>query len=129
MAEKEAVLTLGEAAEFLGVNDSTASNVLAYMEALEVVQCVKRGRRHFYILKGAYDEERLSEILIWVGAKPPPRRRGSSREPKKSKYDLILDRFLDGEHRLVEVGVAPLDLFEHRLMGPRPDVQRIFQKL
>jgi Mn-dependent DtxR family transcriptional regulator len=37
MAEKEAVLTLGEAAEFLGVNDSTASNVLAYMEALGVV--------------------------------------------------------------------------------------------
>jgi hypothetical protein len=84
---------------------------------------VKRGRRHFYILKCAYDEERLSEILIWVGAKPPPRRRGSSREPKKSKYDLILDRFLDGEHRLVEVGVAPFDLFEHHLMGPRPDMQ------
>jgi hypothetical protein len=75
------------------------------MEALEVVQCLKRGRRNFYILKGAYDEERLSEILLEAGSKPPPRRRVSSREPKKSKYDPMLDQFLDGEHRLVEVMV------------------------
>jgi len=84
MAEKEAVLTLEEAAEFLGVSESTASNVQAYMEVLEVVQCVKRGRRHFYILKGAYDEECLSEILLGAGSKPPPRpRRKYSRTQKE----------------------------------------------
>jgi hypothetical protein len=56
-----------------------------HMEALEVVQCLKRGRRNFYILKGAYDEERLSEILLEAGSKPPPRPRRSSREPKKEQ--------------------------------------------
>ena len=61
MAEK-AVLTSRDAAELPGVSSGSASDVLAYMEAMEVVQRVKRGR-YFYFLKGAYDEERLSEML------------------------------------------------------------------
>ena len=104
MAEKESFLTLGEAAELLGVSSSTASGVLAYMEATGIVDHVRRFR-NYYFLRGAYDEERLSEVLLGVGAELPPMTMRCSRKPQKSKYDLILDRFLDGGHGLVEVTV------------------------
>lgn len=97
MAEKGVALTAGETAGFLGVSFSAAFSVLTYMEATDVVQHIRRGKR-FYFLKGVYEEERLAEILIEACERSPP-------EHKRSIYDPILDRFLESGYGLVEVNV------------------------
>ena len=74
MAEKDVAMTSGEVAGFLGVSSSAAFNVLAYMEALGIVQRVRR-RKSFYFLKDIYDEERIETMLREAGAKTPGRRR------------------------------------------------------
>ena len=97
MAEKGVALTAGEVAGLLGVSTNYAFDVLIYMEAMDIVQHVRRGKS-FYFLKDACEEERLAEMLIEAGERSPP-------EHTRSMYDPILDRFLDGGHRLVEVKV------------------------
>ena len=88
MAEEGGILTSKEVKEFLGVSDAAAYNVLSYMEAIEIIDHVKRGRRNLYYLKGKYDENLLAEILSRVQV---------SRRPKRS-------------NRPIRTEMAPVDL-------------------
>jgi len=63
MAEKGRPLTTKEIAEFLGVSPSSAGNVMLYMEAVDLIQHVKRGRKKYYFLKGAFDESEISSLI------------------------------------------------------------------
>ena len=106
MAERARALTSGEVAEFLGVSEGAAYDALVYMEeVMGIIKKVKRGR-NFYFLKGAHTEGELDSIL------PRPRalsRPGGERPYKGwSKYDPILDDFMEGIHKLVEVAVEGL---------------------
>ena len=69
MAEKGRPLTTREISEFLGVTFSSAGNVALYMEAVDIVQVVKRGGKNYYYLKGAFDESELAVM------RPSPRER------------------------------------------------------
>lgn len=77
MEEKDELLTAGEVAEFLGVSGSTAYGVLLYMEAMDMVDHVKRGRTNLYFLRGAFDESLLGAMI--------PRER-APRRPKQARH-------------------------------------------
>ena len=108
MAKGGGALTSTGAAEFLGVSRSAALCVLDLMEAMEIVQKVKRGR-NFYFLKGVHTEGELDSMLPRPRAPSRPRAEGPKRPYKGwSKYDPILDDFMEGIHKLVEVAVEGL---------------------
>ena len=91
-----------ECAEFLGVSSSAAVGVLYFMEETGIVQRVKRGI-NFYFRKDTYDEERIETMLL-EAVKRNKRENGHSRA--RSKYDPIIDSFLEGEDDLVRVDVV-----------------------
>ncbi|MCK4697187.1 MAG: hypothetical protein KAT53_02650 [Dehalococcoidia bacterium] len=74
-----------DVAQFLDMSNSGASSVLQLMEVFKIVQKVKRGRNHYFVLKDVYDDEQISAML------PPervaririPKRRRSSSRPKR----------------------------------------------
>jgi hypothetical protein len=51
MRKRQEPLTAGEVAKMLDVSHSTAYNVLLYMESIEILQHVQKGRRKLYFLK------------------------------------------------------------------------------
>lgn len=51
MRKRQEPITAGEVAKILDVSHSTAYNVLLYMESIEVLQHVQKGRRKLYFLK------------------------------------------------------------------------------
>jgi len=102
MEELGKALTPVESAELLGMSASAAIGVLDYMEAIGIVQRVKR-RRNFYFLKDTYDEESIETMLLEAYERT---KSGNGRSCARSKYDPIIDRFLDGEHDLVRVDVV-----------------------
>lgn len=65
-------LTSKEVAKGLGVTTSFAYNTLQLMMVFGTVQRVKRGMRHYYFLKGVYNDEQISAMLPPEGVKRIP---------------------------------------------------------
>ena len=63
LSRRDRAASAKEVAEFLGVATSTAYGILQLMEVFGIVQKVKRGGRHYYLLKGVHDEEQISAML------------------------------------------------------------------
>jgi len=101
MEESGKALTTVEAAELLGLSSSAIIGVLDYMEAIGIVQRVKR-RRNFYFLKDTYDEESIETMLLEADERT---KSGNGRTHRRSKYDPIIDQFLEGEDDLVMVDI------------------------
>jgi hypothetical protein len=131
MAEKEVALTIGEVAEFLGVSSSAASGVLTYMEALDIVRRVRRGKT-FYFLKGAFDERQIEEMLPVKRPKPKvralrrtKRERESAPEPENPWESYIayiresVDKF-DGPSALGILGLTTKEQVEQPAPTPEP---------
>jgi len=55
MRKRQEPLTASEVAKILDVSHSTAYNVLLYMESIEILQHVQKGRRKLYFLKDLND--------------------------------------------------------------------------
>jgi hypothetical protein len=85
-----------EVAEFLGVATSTAYGILQLMEVFGTVQKVKRGGRHYYLLKGVHDEEQISAMLPPERVARIPHRKYAPRSIGDDKLPG-LESFL-GEH-------------------------------
>ena len=85
LPEHSGPLTAEEVAELLGVSRSAAYSVLLYMEAMDIIHHVRRGRKNLYFLKGANDESRLASMLEEARAKAPHR-------PKRRKRDTRVER-------------------------------------
>ena len=128
MAEVDIPLTLKEIAEFLGVSESGAHNVLIYMEeVMGIIQKVKRGR-NFYFLNGAFDEGRLAAMLEKARPSAPRRRRATPR--KRRRTDSALDEYLasmrvrassgDGLSALAIIGLSQPEAVEPRAPPPEP---------
>jgi len=81
LTEQDRPMTINEMSEVLGRSYAQIYNILLYMGAVDIVDRVKRGKRHFYYLKGAYDENRLAAMLPRPGPTRRPRRRA---KPSKS---------------------------------------------
>ena len=77
-----------EIAEGLGMATSSASNTLQLMEVFGTVQKAKRRGRHYYFLKGVYDDEQISAMLPPKKVIPKPRRRSILRSPRRSKLPV-----------------------------------------
>jgi len=65
MRKRQEPLTAGEVAKILDVSHSTAYNVLLYMESIEVLQHVQKGRRKLYFLKD------LNDVGTFISTKSP----------------------------------------------------------
>jgi hypothetical protein len=131
MAEKEGALTIGEVAELLGVSSSAASGVLTYMEALDIVRRVRRGKT-FYFLKGAFDERQIEEMLPVKRPKPKvhaPRRTKRESEPapeQENPWESYIayiresaDKF-DGPSALGILGLTTKEQVEQPAPTPEP---------
>jgi len=55
--------TVREIAESLEMTKSSVFSILQLMEVFGTVQKVKRGGRHYYLLKGVHEEEQISAML------------------------------------------------------------------
>lgn len=75
---------------------SSVHSILQLMLVFDTVQKEKRGR-HYYFLKGVYDDEQILALL-------PPEIVKTKRR-SGSKYDVILDQFIELDHNLVEIDV------------------------
>ena len=85
-----------EVAEFLGVATSTAYGILQLMEVFGTVQKVKRGGRHYYLLKGVHDEEQISAMLPPERVARIPQRKYAPRSMGHAKLP-VRESFLE-EH-------------------------------
>lgn len=63
MKSRQEPLTAGEVAKTFDVSHSSAYNVLLYMESIEIIQHVKRGRRKLYFLKDSSEVETLTSNI------------------------------------------------------------------
>ena len=82
MSELDRAIKPKDVAQFLEMSTSGASSVLQLMEVFKIVQKIKRGRSHYYVLKDVYDDEQISAMLPPEKvAYIPKRRRPSSRQP------------------------------------------------
>ena len=106
MAEKGRPLTTREIAEFLGVSPSYAGNVMLYMEAVDIVQVVKRGGKNYYFLKGAFDESEISSLIPSLRANRKDRRRKRV-NLKKIRTDSLLKEHLEFMRARANSGDAP----------------------
>ena len=104
LEESGKAVTLMESAEVLGMSPSAALGVLDSMEAIGIVQRV-RMRKHLYFLKDTYDEERIEAMILEAEERD---KSGNGRSRARSKYDPIIDRFLEGEDDLVRVDIVGL---------------------
>ncbi|GAG84027.1 unnamed protein product [marine sediment metagenome] len=93
MSESDKALTPKDVAQFLEMSTSAAHGVLQLMEVFKIVQKVKRGRSHYFVLKDVYDDEQIEAML-------PPKKVG-----RRSIYDPMIDQFLESGHSLVEMTV------------------------
>ena len=104
MEEEGKALTMGEAAEILGMSHSGAIAVLDSMEAIGIVQRV-RTRKNLYFLKDTYDEERIKTMLQEADERTQSGTVIYGVASHRSKYDPIIDRFLEIEDELVSLDV------------------------
>ena len=88
LSEMDRAQTAKEVAQFLGITPSYAYGILQLMEVFGTVQMEKRGRRHYYFLKGIYDDEQISAMLPPKKVKPEPRRRSRLSSPTPSKSQV-----------------------------------------
>jgi len=86
--------TVKDVAIFLGMTTSSAASILQLMEVFGTVLKVKRGRRHYYVLNGVYDDEQISAMLPPKKVKPEPRRRSRLSKPTRST-SYVQDSFLE----------------------------------
>jgi len=105
MGEVGKALTSEESAEVLGMSVGATLEVLDYMEATGIVQRVKR-RRNFYFLKDTYDEEIIEAMIQEAYERIKSETGRLDPAYRRSKYDTIIDRFLEGEDDLVRVDVV-----------------------
>ena len=85
-----------EVAEYLGVSTSSAYGILQLMEVFGTVQKVKKGGRHYYLLKGVYDEGQISAMLPPGRVARIPRRKYAPRKMGHAKFP-VRESFLE-EH-------------------------------
>ncbi len=102
LEESGKAVTLGESAEVLGLSLSGALAVLDSMEAIGIVQRV-RTRKSLYFLKDTYDDERIKAMLHEADERTQSGTVIYSVALHRSKYDPIIDRFLESEDELVRV--------------------------
>jgi len=126
MAENGELLTCREVAKFLGVSGSAAYGVLLYMEAMGIIQHVKRGRTNLYFLKGAYDESRLAAMLPRAQTLRRPRRRKPAapmKQPKDGGSEEPLVEHNPGAPRDMLPALAILGIYQTESSGPRTQPQ------
>ena len=88
MAERNTVLTKEEISKSLGITESYLYSVLDLMQALDIVDKVKRGVTYYY-LKGAYGEEQLNLML---NQRKPPVTPKIQRTPRIQRMPRIRER-------------------------------------
>lgn len=91
MEENDVALTKEKAAEIIDGSDSTAYNILMYMEGAGIVKRVRRGFS-FYVLTDAIDEGRLEAVLEKSGA---PKKHVPLRRIRRSSTPRIIHRKMD----------------------------------
>ena len=96
LSERDRAESAKEVAEFLGVATSTAYGILQLMEVFGTAQKVKKGGRHYYLLKGVHDEGQISAMLPPERVARIPRRKYAPRGTGLSKLP-VRERLL-GEH-------------------------------
>ena len=105
LEESGKAVTLMESAEVMGLSPSAALGVLDGMEAIGIVQRV-RMRKHLYFLKDTYDDERIEAMLLEADERTQSGTVIYRLASHRSKYDPIIDRFLESEDELVRVDVV-----------------------
>jgi len=99
-----------EIAEYLGVATSTAYGILQLMEVFGTVQKMKRGGRHYYMLKGVYNEEQISAMLPPERVARIPRRKYAPRSMGYAKLpgrEGFLEEHLSTMRVLASSGEGP----------------------
>ncbi len=125
MSETDRAVTPKDVAQFLDMSNSGASSVLQLMEVFKIVQKVKRGRNHYYVLKDVYDDEQISTMLPperVARIRIPKRRRSSSRPSPMPAEDSFMDEYLsavrpqpgsgDGISALAMIGLSQREIAE-----------------
>ena len=74
------------------------------MEATGIVQRV-RTRKSLYFLKDTYDEERIEAMILEADERTQSGTVIYGVASHRSKYDPIIDRFLEIEHDIVRVDI------------------------
>ena len=103
MEESGKAVTVAESAEVMGLSPSSALGVLDCMEAIGIVQRV-RTRKNLYFLKDAYDDERIDAMLLEADERTQSGTVIYSVASHRSKYDPIIDRFLEIEDARAHAG-------------------------
>lgn len=94
MSESDRAVTPKDVAQFLGMSISGASSVLQLMEVFKIVQKVKRGRNHYFVLKDVYDDEQISAMLPPERVAYIPKRRRSISRQYSPPADNGLEEYL-----------------------------------
>lgn len=95
MAEQDRAITSRDVAEFLDVTESTANNVLLYMEAIGIISHVRRGREYLYFLKGT-----SYEVLPRVVSRKSKRRK-HIRVERIAPVESIVENYPDAPRDMI----------------------------
>ena len=103
LEESGKAVTLMESVEVMGLSPSAALGVLDSMEATGILQRV-RMRKNLYFLKDTYDDERIETMLHEANERTQSGTVIYSVASHRSKYDPIIDRFLEIEDARAHAG-------------------------
>lgn len=81
MAERNTLLTAEDISDSLGMEKSNVYTTLDLMQALDIVDKVRRGVTYYY-LKGIHDEEQLNQMLNQRRPPTPPKIKRTPRTPR-----------------------------------------------
>jgi hypothetical protein len=135
MAERNTALTKEEISKFTGITESYLYSILDLMQALDIVDKVKRGKNYYYFLKGKYDEEQLNSMLPPMKAPASPRIRRTPRSIERSKPVIHEERevsLLEEQLSSVSARIANYDglsalallgLAEEEVQEPSPEIR------
>ena len=110
LSERDRAASAKEVAEYLGVSTSSAYGILQLMDVFGTIQKLKRRGRHYYLLKGVYDEEQISAMLPPERVARIPRRKHVPRGTGHSKLPVregILEEHLSTMRVRASSGEGP----------------------
>jgi len=135
MAERNTALMKEEISKSTGITESFLHSILDLMQALDIIEKVKRGK-YYYFLKGKYDEEQLNSMLPPMKAPAAHSIRRTPRirerpepvilEEKKREVSLVEDQISSVSARIAKYdglsALALLGLAEEEAQEPSPEI-------